>query len=228
MDDSFLRHCSSKTQGWLGFTQWFSAFCLWPGAASFSVTEVRFFKTTVNWNKHIAHWTLKIKVILFSWAETLNDKEFSITVTSTTIEVKSGDCFWIEYDFTFPMNEVTFPLHKIWFQGDPQNKKTHIEQNKIVVTHEQSGTRHRVKMKSLPQGEYEFGFKLEWGCDQMYVFPKKVQIIVSGEKKIFWLFNVDWFHIWRIQNCETFDIHFAWQTHCIVEEQTRMSAFSAK
>ncbi|XP_030280955.1 uncharacterized protein LOC115586243 isoform X2 [Sparus aurata] len=77
------------------------------------------------------------------------------------------------------MNKVTFPL-RIWFQEDPQNKKTHIEQNKKVVNHEQSGTRHRVKMKSLPQGEYEFGFKLKWGCNQTYVFPKKVRIIVSA------------------------------------------------
>lgn len=163
------------------------------------MSEVRFFKTAVNWNKYIPHLTLKLKVILLSWAETLNDKEFSITVTPTTIEVKSGDCFWIEYDFTFPMNKVTLPL-RIWFQEDPQNKKTHIEQNKKVVNHEQSGTRHRVKMKSLPQGEYEFGFKLKWGCNQTYVFPKKVRIIVSGEKKIFWLFNVDWFHCVRM-NC---------------------------
>ena len=135
------------------------------------------------------------KVILLSLAETLNDKEFSITVTTTTIEVKSGDCFWIGYEFTFPKNKVTFPLHKIWFQGDPQNKKTHLEENKEVVKYEQSGTRYNVKMNPLPQGEYEYGFKLEWGCDQTYVFPKTIRIIVSGEKKIFWLFNVDWFKV---------------------------------
>ncbi|XP_016524334.1 uncharacterized protein LOC103134541 [Poecilia formosa] len=33
-------------------------------------------------------------------------------------------------------------------------------------------------IKYLPCGEYDYGFKLEWGCNQTYTFPKRVHISV--------------------------------------------------
>ncbi|KAI3371144.1 hypothetical protein L3Q82_023773 [Scortum barcoo] len=41
------------------------------------------------------------------------------------------------------------------------------------------GTKDTFVLNDLPRGEYEYGFKLEWECNQTYIFPKKVQISVS-------------------------------------------------
>ncbi|XP_078023874.1 sialic acid-binding Ig-like lectin 12 isoform X2 [Epinephelus lanceolatus] len=106
--------------------------------------------------------------------ETLDDTEFSINVT-TPIEVEAADCIRISYKFTFPTNKVTAPYRKIWFKGDPQNTVS----TEVVDTVE-SGTKDRFMIRGLPRGEYEFGFKLEWGCNQTYIFPKRVQISVSA------------------------------------------------
>ncbi|XP_049429238.1 sialic acid-binding Ig-like lectin 5 [Epinephelus fuscoguttatus] len=106
--------------------------------------------------------------------ETLDDTEFSINVT-THIEVEAGDCIWIPYEFTFPTNKVTAPYRKIWFKGDPQNTIS-----AEVVDTVESETKDTSILDGLPRGEYEFGFKLEWECNQTYIFPKRVQISVSA------------------------------------------------
>ncbi|KAL7402285.1 hypothetical protein ABVT39_012518 [Epinephelus coioides] len=106
--------------------------------------------------------------------ETLDDTEFSINVT-THIEVEATDCDWISYEFTFPTNKVTAPYRKIWFKGDPQNTI-----RAEVVDTVESRTKGTLTIRGLPQGEYEYGFKLEWGCNQTYIFPKRVRISVSA------------------------------------------------
>ena len=114
-------------------------------------------------------------VILFSLAETPHDSEFSINVTEH-INVESGDCIPIRYEFTFPTNKITVQYRKIWFQGDPQNT-VDIE----IVDNINSATTDIFIINGLPRGEYEYGFKLEWECNQTYIFPKRVRISVSGE-----------------------------------------------
>lgn len=108
-------------------------------------------------------------------AETPNDTEFSINVT-THIKVESGNCIEIPYEFTFPTHKVTVPYRKILFEGDPQNTVT-----TTVVTNIEYGTKDIFMIAGLPRGEYEYGLKLEWECNQTYTFPKRVRISVSGE-----------------------------------------------
>ncbi|XP_042352634.1 uncharacterized protein LOC121950634 isoform X2 [Plectropomus leopardus] len=109
--------------------------------------------------------------------ETPNDSEFSINVT-THIKGKSGDCILIPYELTFPKNKVTVPYRKIWFRGDPQNTES-IE----IVDKVESGTKDTFRTKGLPRGEYKYGFKLEWECNQTFVFTKRVHISVSAVPK---------------------------------------------
>ncbi|XP_034541799.1 uncharacterized protein LOC117814521 [Notolabrus celidotus] len=104
--------------------------------------------------------------------ETVKDSEFSITVT-THHQVAFGDCIRIPYELTFPKNKVKVPYEKIWFRGDPQNTVS----RRVVQNQD---TKHVFSMDSLPQGEYEYGFKLEWECNQTYVFPTKVRVSVSS------------------------------------------------
>ncbi|XP_078023875.1 sialic acid-binding Ig-like lectin 10 isoform X1 [Epinephelus lanceolatus] len=103
---------------------------------------------------------------------TLNDTEFSINVT-THIEVEAADCIRIPYEFTFPTSKVTAPYRKIWFKGDPQNTVTVVMKTKFQM-------KDTLIIDGLPRGEYEYGFKLEWGCNQTYIFPKRVRISVSA------------------------------------------------
>lgn len=115
-----------------------------------------------------------IVVILLSLAETPNDSEFSINVTGH-INVGFCEYIWIPYEFTFPKNKVTVPYRKIWFQGDPQNTV-----GEKIGNHINSETTDTFMINGLPRGEYEYGFKLEWECNQTYIFPKRVRISVSG------------------------------------------------
>lgn len=111
---------------------------------------------------------------LLSLAETLDDREFSINVTGH-IKAETTECIQIPYELTFPSGKVTVPYKKMLFKGDPSN---------IVITenikNKDSNTQDFFSME-LPQGEHEYGFKLEWGCNQTYVFPQKVHVSVSGE-----------------------------------------------
>lgn len=76
----------------------------------------------------------------------------------------------------FPQDKVTLPYKNILFKRDPTN---------VVVTKVVSNmnldSKDTFSVKELPRGEYEFGVKLEWGCNQTYVFPKRIHISVSGE-----------------------------------------------
>ncbi|CAJ1056275.1 sialic acid-binding Ig-like lectin 11 [Xyrichtys novacula] len=105
--------------------------------------------------------------------ETLDDSEFSIFVT-THIQVVSGDCIMIPYEYTFPKSKVKVPHKKIWFRGDSQTTVS------VTVVTNGEETKDLFKMDGLPCGEYEFGFKLEWECNQTYVFPTRVRVTVSA------------------------------------------------
>ena len=110
-----------------------------------------------------------------SLAESLDDREFSINVTEH-LKVESSTCFHIYHELTFPKNKVKVPYKKMLFERDPST----IIATK-TVSKVDSETRDNFWINGLPRGEYEYGFKLEWGCNQTYIFPKKVHISVSGE-----------------------------------------------
>ncbi|CAK6950897.1 sialic acid-binding Ig-like lectin 5 [Scomber scombrus] len=105
--------------------------------------------------------------------EILDDKEFSISMTDHTT-AESGDCIWIPFNLTFPKNKVTPPYKKIWFKEDPQ---TNVDIQ--VVDNMKLESKNTFRINGLPRGEYEYGFKLEWGCNQTYIFPKRLRIYVS-------------------------------------------------
>ncbi|XP_034541981.1 sialic acid-binding Ig-like lectin 11 [Notolabrus celidotus] len=105
---------------------------------------------------------------------TVKDSEFSIIV-KTHLQVVSGDCIVIPFEIIFPKNKVKVPYKRIWFRGDPQNTVS-----LTVVKNKENSTKDILRIDGLPQGEYEYGFKLEWECNQMYVFPKRVRVSVSA------------------------------------------------
>lgn len=105
--------------------------------------------------------------------EILDDKEFSINMTGH-ITLESDECTRISFELTFPKNKVTTPYKKIWFQQDPQ-----VNVNIEVVNNMESESENTLRIDGLPRGEYEYGFKLEWGCNQTYIFPKRLRISVS-------------------------------------------------
>uniref|UniRef100_UPI003AABAA4E myeloid cell surface antigen CD33-like n=1 Tax=Centroberyx gerrardi TaxID=166262 RepID=UPI003AABAA4E len=106
--------------------------------------------------------------------EITNSMEFSINVTQH-ITVESGECIVIPYEFTYPTRKISIPYTKIWFKGDPHNYV-----NTKVVQDLESERKGTFKLHGLPQGEYEYGFKLEWRCNQTYIFPERVRISVSA------------------------------------------------
>ncbi|XP_059190356.1 uncharacterized protein LOC131972700 [Centropristis striata] len=106
--------------------------------------------------------------------ETLYDHDFFINVT-THFKAETGDCIRIPYKLMIPTNKVTAPYRKIWFKGDPQNAE-----NTIVVNTVESEMKDTYSTGGLPPGEYEYGFKLEWECNQTYIFPMRVRISVSA------------------------------------------------
>lgn len=118
---------------------------------------------------------LEIVVILLSLAETPDDTEFSINVT-TSIKAESGKCISIPYEISFPTNKVKVPYKKIWFKGDPENGVS-----VTVVDNNESQRKDYFRIEGLPRGEHEYGFLLEWECNQTYIFQKRVRISVSGE-----------------------------------------------
>ncbi|KAK2842520.1 hypothetical protein Q5P01_012720 [Channa striata] len=69
----------------------------------------------------------------------------------------------------------------------PQCVKETLEDKELsinVTEHLQLNlTKDTLRMDALPRGEYEYSFKLEWGCNQTYVFPKRVKISVSALTK---------------------------------------------
>ncbi|XP_008274327.1 sialic acid-binding Ig-like lectin 16 isoform X1 [Stegastes partitus] len=105
--------------------------------------------------------------------ETFDDTEFSINVTEH-IQLESSSCHEIPYKLTFLTNNVTAPYEVIWFEGDPANTVA-----VAVISEVESETQDSFEIYGLPQGEYEYGLKLEWGCNQTYIFPKRVHISVS-------------------------------------------------
>ncbi|XP_074534394.1 sialic acid-binding Ig-like lectin 10 [Halichoeres trimaculatus] len=126
----------------------------------------------------ILFFCLKIKSCQLQCVkESLKDSEFSINVTKH-IQVESGDCIGIPYELTFPENKVKVPYKKIWFRTDQQDQVS-----STVVTEKSQMTNNRFRIDVLPQGEYEYGFKLEWGCNQTYVFPTKVKVSVYATQK---------------------------------------------
>ncbi|KAM3609586.1 uncharacterized protein V6R79_017431 [Siganus canaliculatus] len=106
--------------------------------------------------------------------EILNDADFSISVIQT-IKMAAGECADIQYSFTFPTDKVTAPYKKIWFRGDPRN----IESEEIVDDAELERQNGILEIKALPRGKHEYGLRLEWGCNQTYVFPERIWISVS-------------------------------------------------
>ncbi|XP_047451828.1 sialic acid-binding Ig-like lectin 7 [Mugil cephalus] len=106
--------------------------------------------------------------------ETPDDKDFSLNVTEH-VAVESGECIRISYELTFLTSKVSAPYTKTWFRQDNSNTLY-----KAFVSEVKSESEASFTIRGLPRGEYEYGFKLEWGCNQTYVFPKKVHISVSA------------------------------------------------
>ncbi|XP_024859436.1 uncharacterized protein LOC108229964 [Kryptolebias marmoratus] len=106
--------------------------------------------------------------------ETLNSATFSITVIDHT-EMESIDCIRMPYEMTFPREKVLVPYKKILFEGDPSN----IVSTKVFSEME-SDTKDIFEIEEHPRGEFEFGFMLEWGCNQTYIFPQRVHISVTA------------------------------------------------
>ncbi|XP_026167570.1 sialic acid-binding Ig-like lectin 10 [Mastacembelus armatus] len=106
--------------------------------------------------------------------ETPDDKEFLINVNQH-ITVESGNCITISYELTFPENKVTVPYKKIWFDEDSQKNV-----NVKIVNNVESEAKDTFRTTGLPQGEYKYHLRLEWGCNQTYIFPKSVRITVSA------------------------------------------------
>ncbi|XP_060891794.1 uncharacterized protein LOC132972750 isoform X2 [Labrus mixtus] len=104
----------------------------------------------------------------------LNDREFSINVT-THIQVESGDCIRIPYEIKMPENKVKVPHQRIWFRGDQQNAVS-----STAVRNTEAVTEDLLMLGALPRGEYEYGIKLEWDCNQTYIFPTRVRVSVSA------------------------------------------------
>ncbi|XP_008409241.1 sialic acid-binding Ig-like lectin 6 [Poecilia reticulata] len=106
--------------------------------------------------------------------ETLDDSDFSINVTEH-ITVRSTDCIRIPHEVTFPQDKVTVPYKKMLFKGDPSN----VVDTK-VVSNMNRDAKDPFSITTLPPGEYKYGVKLEWGCNQTYVFPKRIHISISA------------------------------------------------
>ncbi|XP_054890907.1 uncharacterized protein LOC129363014 [Poeciliopsis prolifica] len=102
--------------------------------------------------------------------ETLDDSEFYINVTEHITE-QSTNCIRIPYEVTFPRDKVTVPYKKILFKGDPSN----VVDTKII-NDMSNFAKDILSITSLPPGEHKYGVKLEWGCNQTYVFPKRIHI----------------------------------------------------
>ncbi|XP_041650874.1 sialic acid-binding Ig-like lectin 16 [Cheilinus undulatus] len=106
--------------------------------------------------------------------ETLNPKELSLEMPSHIQEV-SGECIHIPYEVTFPKNKANVPHKRIWFRGDPHNTVETKE-----VKNAESRTKDVFRIRGLPAGEFEYGLKVEWECNQTYVFPTRVRVSVSA------------------------------------------------
>ncbi|XP_023198517.1 uncharacterized protein LOC111610132 [Xiphophorus maculatus] len=102
--------------------------------------------------------------------ETVDETKFSVNVTEH-ISMKSIDCIVIPHKVTFPRDKVVTPYKKMLFQGDPSN----VVDKKVVYDSDKEDS---FRIKNLPCGEYDYGFKLEWGCNQTYTFPKRVHVSV--------------------------------------------------
>ncbi|XP_032444617.1 uncharacterized protein LOC116736338 isoform X1 [Xiphophorus hellerii] len=102
--------------------------------------------------------------------ETLDDSDFYINVTEH-IAVRFTNCIQIPHEVTFPRDKVTVPYKKMLFKGDPSN----VVDTK-VVDNVNDGAKDTFSITTLPPGEHKYGVKLEWGCNQTYVFPKRIHI----------------------------------------------------
>ncbi|CAJ1056276.1 uncharacterized protein LOC117814521 [Xyrichtys novacula] len=106
--------------------------------------------------------------------EMVHGSEFSINVT-THIKVRPGDCIRIPYEITLENKKVRAEHTMIWFRGDPENTVS-----SRLVRNAERRTTGVFNMDGLPHGEYEFGIRLEWGCNQTFIFPTTIRVSVSG------------------------------------------------
>ncbi|XP_043980066.1 uncharacterized protein LOC122835250 isoform X1 [Gambusia affinis] len=104
--------------------------------------------------------------------EAVDETKFTVNVTEH-IRVESIDCVVIPHRVTFPRGRVAARYQKMLFQGDPSNVI-----DKKVVYDADSNKEDSFSIKNLPCGEYDYGFKLEWGCNQTYTFPERVHVSV--------------------------------------------------
>ncbi|KAF7224123.1 uncharacterized protein [Nothobranchius furzeri] len=146
-------------------------------------TQVKYRTVERNRRAMASVYSLIIWVLLIirsSWSqcetETFDDTEFSINVPEH-IEMESTDCRDIIYQMIFPKDKVRVPYKTIVFQGDP---------SKVVGTetvNEIGSHTERLRLGEIPTGKHEFGFKLAWGCNQTYIFPKRVHVSVTASTK---------------------------------------------
>ncbi|XP_028287467.1 uncharacterized protein LOC114452384 [Parambassis ranga] len=109
--------------------------------------------------------------------ETPGREEFSLNVTEH-LNLESGECIRLPYELILPTRAVTAPYTKTWFNRDPSNIVT-----TTAVSELKAQTRDIFFMRGLAQGEYQYGLQLEWGCNQTFVFSKRIHIQVSALKK---------------------------------------------
>ncbi|XP_023128100.3 sialic acid-binding Ig-like lectin 6 [Amphiprion ocellaris] len=166
-----------------------------PNNAQFKKTAT----SSTSYNSRFCHSKMKMTLIysVFFWfflkasrcqlqcvKETFDETKFSINVTGH-VNLESGSCRQISYKLILPTNTVTAPYKRIWFKGDPTNIVTTTEVGEVNSERQDS-----FKINGLPKGEYEYGLKLEWGCNQTYVFPQRVHISVSAltQKPMVWVY----------------------------------------
>lgn len=106
---------------------------------------------------------------------------FSITVTQD-VTVEAGRCIPISCKFTYPGN-ITEYVRRVWFKGDALTPVFEKDAEVCgVVWQSLRGPERSCSffLEDQQEGESEYRFKLTWGGDQMYVFPERVRVSVSG------------------------------------------------
>ncbi|XP_030630759.1 sialic acid-binding Ig-like lectin 14 [Chanos chanos] len=111
--------------------------------------------------------------------------EFSIRVARNKV-VEAGLCAVIPCAFTYPHSLVQDPYKRVWFKGDPLNPTVEIpysEPGEIALQPNERSC--SIVINDLVEGENdgEYGFKLEWGAHQTYIFPERVRVSVTALSK---------------------------------------------
>ncbi|XP_043114387.1 myelin-associated glycoprotein-like [Puntigrus tetrazona] len=104
---------------------------------------------------------------------------FSIEVAKTATG-EAGLCILVYCFFTLPQN-VSHPIKRTWFKGDPQNSSVEVPNFMSNTGRSKNEEECSFFVNQLVQGESDgqYRLKLEWGKGNVYVFPETVNITVK-------------------------------------------------